>query len=68
LKACEKRPVSLEQIRKLVSDIEIHLKNKDSVEITASLIGRLVMTRLKKLDKVEDGREKLKISILLLSF
>jgi len=52
LKACEKRPVSLEDIRKIVRDIEFHLKNKDTTEISSSLIGRMVMTRLKRLDKV----------------
>ncbi len=52
VKACEKRPVSLEMIREVVSDIEFHIRNKESTEILSSLIGRLVMTRLKKLDKV----------------
>jgi len=52
LKACEKRPVSLENIRKIVKDIEFHLKNKETTEISSSLIGRMVMTRLKRLDKV----------------
>ena len=52
LKACEKRPVSLEDIRKIVRDIEFHLKNKETTEISSSLIGRMVMTRLKRLDKV----------------
>lgn len=52
LKACEKRPVSLENINKIVSSIEYHIRNKESSEIPSSLIGRLVMTRLKKLDKV----------------
>ena len=52
LRACEKRPVSLEEIKKVVNEIEFHLKNKESVENSSSLIGRLVMTRLKKLDKV----------------
>ncbi|MBN2368579.1 transcriptional repressor NrdR [Candidatus Woesearchaeota archaeon] len=52
MKACEKRPVSIDEIKKLVSDIELHLRNKASTEIPSNLIGRLVMTRLKKLDKV----------------
>jgi len=52
MKACEKRPVSLETIKNIVSDIEFHLKNKESTEIPSSLIGRMVMVRLKKLDKV----------------
>ena len=52
LKACEKRPVSLENIRKIVRDIEFHLKNKETTEVPSSLVGRMVMTRLKRLDKV----------------
>ena len=35
-KACEKRPVSLEAIEKLVNDIEIELRNMDSIEIKSS--------------------------------
>ena len=52
LKACEKRPVSAEQIKDIVSDIESHLRNKESIEVPSSLIGRMVMSRLKKIDKV----------------
>lgn len=52
LKACEKRPVSGEEIQKIVSDIELHLRSKDSIEVPSTLIGRMVMSRLKKLDKV----------------
>ena len=52
LKACEKRPVSAEDIQKIVSGIELHLRSKDSIEVPSSLIGRMVMSRLKKLDKV----------------
>jgi|SRR3989338_7760799 len=52
MKACEKRPISAGQIDDIVSDIIFHLRNKESTEITSALIGRLVMTRLKKLDKV----------------
>jgi len=52
IRACEKRPVSMEDIKKMVSDIEYHLRNKESTEIQSSLIGRMVMSRLKKLDKV----------------
>lgn len=52
LRACEKRDISLKEIENIVSDIEIHVKNKDTIEISSSLIGRMVMNRLKKLDKV----------------
>lgn len=52
IRSCEKRDVSLKQIESIVSEVEQHLKNKSSSEINSSLIGRLVMTRLKKIDKV----------------
>ncbi len=52
LKACEKRNVSVEAIKQMISEIEHNLKNKDTTEIQSSLIGRLIMAKLKKLDKV----------------
>jgi len=52
LKACEKRPVSAEDIKSIITDIEFHIRNKNTTEIASSLIGRMVMNRLKKLDKV----------------
>jgi len=51
-KACEKRPVSEEEIEKIVEDIEMRLLNRKSTEVSSSDIGRMVLTRLKKLDKV----------------
>ncbi len=52
LKACEKRPISLEKIEKLVDDVESDLRKRDSVEVESKVIGRLVMRKLKSLDKV----------------
>jgi transcriptional repressor NrdR len=52
IRACEKRPVTMDDIKKIVSEIDSHLKNKGVSEVSSTLIGRLVMTRLKKLDKV----------------
>ncbi len=52
LKACEKRPVSLEKIEKLVDDVESDLRKRDSVEVDSKVIGNLVMKKLKALDKV----------------
>ena len=52
MKACEKRPVTQEQIKEILSEIEISLLNRDTTEVPSSLIGRMVMTRLKKIDKV----------------
>lgn len=50
--ACQKREVSDEQMEEIVSDIEMRLLNRKSTEISSSDIGRLVLTRLKKTDKV----------------
>jgi transcriptional repressor NrdR len=52
LKASEKRPITPEQIMEMSSEIETMLLNKDTTEISSSLIGRMVMSRLKKLDTV----------------
>lgn len=52
LKACEKRPIPVEKIDELVSQIEAELLDMDSTEITSAKLGELVMRKLKKLDKV----------------
>ena len=52
LRACEKRPVSIEQIDKVVSDIEADLQNSLDREVTSVHIGELVMDKLKELDEV----------------
>jgi len=50
--ACEKRGISNEEVGKIVEDIEMRLLNRKSVEVSSSDIGRMVLTRLKKLDSV----------------
>lgn len=52
LRACEKRPVSIEQIDKVVSEIEAELQNSLDREVTSVHIGELVMNKLKTLDEV----------------
>lgn len=52
IKACEKTKVSLEQINKIVDDIERELMTGDSVEIEGKKIGQMTAVRLKKEDKV----------------
>ena len=52
LRACEKRPVSVEQVEEMVTDIELTAQNGFEREITAEQIGELVMERLKKVDEV----------------
>lgn len=52
LKACEKRPVPMYKIEKLVSDIEKAVINKSEQEITSDFIGDLIMEGLKQIDDV----------------
>ncbi len=52
LRACEKRPVSVDQIEKIVASIEYALQNTLDREITSKYIGELAMQELKKIDEV----------------
>ncbi len=52
LKACEKRPISLEKIENAVDKIETELRDKDNHEIQSTTIGGIVMRKLKQLDHV----------------
>jgi len=52
IKACEKRPISMETINNLVSNIEETIKSKEVSEINSNLIGELVISRLGDLDEV----------------
>ncbi|MBI2664835.1 transcriptional repressor NrdR [Candidatus Woesearchaeota archaeon] len=51
-KACEKRPISIEQIDALVDSIESDLRRLDGQEVKSKTIGELVMRKLRKLDKI----------------
>jgi transcriptional repressor NrdR len=52
LKACEKRPVSVERIEKLVDDIERNLEKHHEREVRSKEIGELVMKSLHDLDEI----------------
>lgn len=52
VRACEKRPVTMEQIENAVSEIEQTLLSSMRSEIPSEEIGELVMTKLKSLDEV----------------
>ena len=52
LRACHKRPVSAEQIHKLVDEVETEIFNLEEREIPSSVIGEIVMEHLKELDAV----------------
>jgi transcriptional repressor NrdR len=51
-KACEKRPVSAEQIDAMVSDIVAELENQRERELPSSILGEMVIKRLRKVDEV----------------
>ena len=50
--ALRKRPVSKEQVEKLVNGIVRQIETGNDVEITTSSLGEIIMNELKKLDKV----------------
>jgi len=52
LKACEKRPVSIDDIENTVDSMEKDFLESGEREIQSTVIGEAVMTRLKKLDEV----------------
>lgn len=51
-KACEKRPISITHLEKIVSRIEYTLLDRGEREIKASEIGSMVMEELKRLDDI----------------
>nr|WP_288722915.1 transcriptional regulator NrdR [uncultured Sellimonas sp.] len=52
LQACYKRPVSADKIRKTVEQVETDIFNREEKEISSSIIGEIVMHKLKDLDEV----------------
>ena len=52
MRACEKRPVSVEVIEKAIEDIEAEIQNSLDREVTSVKIGELVMDKLKDIDEV----------------
>lgn len=52
LRACEKRPVSIDQIEKMVDTIETQLQSSLDREVTSGHIGELAMEQLKGVDEV----------------
>lgn len=52
IKSCEKRPVSISVIEKMVDEIEKSLYNSLEKEITSVEIGEMIMNKLKDIDEV----------------
>ena len=52
IRACEKRPVSVEKMEDIVTQVERSIQKKSDREVLSSRIGELVMERLKLMDDV----------------
>lgn len=52
LRACEKRPVSIDMLDNLIDEIEVIIQNSLDREVSSEKIGELVMEKLKKVDEV----------------
>lgn len=52
IKACEKRPVSMEQIEDITAQIERTVQRKFDLEVSSTDIGEMIMERLSHLDEV----------------
>lgn len=52
IRSFDKRPFSIDLIRQLAEDVEREVRRKESSEISSKTIGRMVLKRLKNIDKV----------------
>lgn len=52
LRACEKRPVSINTLDNMIDEIEATIQNSLDREVTSDKIGQLVMEKLKSIDEV----------------
>ncbi len=52
MRACEKRPISMTQLESIVDSVEKELQDSSDREIPTSDIGKIIMRRLRALDKV----------------
>lgn len=52
MRACEKRPISAAQLEAIVNEVEKNVQDSHDRELSTSEIGKIIMKRLKALDKV----------------
>ena len=52
LRACHKRPVSIQQINQLIDEVENTIFNMDTKEVSSKVIGEMVMNKLRDLEAV----------------
>ena len=51
-RSCHKRPISVDQITKLIDEVETMIFNREDKEIPSHVIGEILMDKLKDLDPV----------------
>ena len=56
LRACEKRPVSIDTLDNIIDEIEVIIQNSLDREVSSEKIGELVMEKHKKVDEVAYDR------------
>jgi len=52
IRACEKRPISMEKMEETIIQVERSIQKKSDREVSSTRIGELVMEKLKSLDDV----------------
>ena len=52
MRACYKRPVPMEEVQRALDEIELAIFNREEKEIPSSVIGEIVMDKLRELDPV----------------
>lgn len=52
IKSCEKRPIEIAVLEKAVDEIERDINHLNQKEVTSAYIGDLVMSKLRKIDKI----------------
>lgn len=52
LRACHKRPVSIDDMTRMIDEAESEIFAREDKEIPSALIGEIIMNKLRKLDEV----------------
>lgn len=52
LKACDKRPITLEQVEEIIQQVLTDLKKVEETTIPTSLVGNIVLKNLKEVDEI----------------
>jgi transcriptional repressor NrdR len=52
LRACEKRPVSLDTLEKAIDEMENQLQNSFDREVTSVSVGEMALEKLRKIDEI----------------